>query len=273
VRLHLLGVRGSTPAPGAPFVRYGGHTSCIAIVPDGADAPVLVLDAGTGIRRLDGILGGEAFRGSLLLTHLHWDHVQGLPFCAAVDRPDARVRVLLPAAADGTDAADLLARGMSPPHFPIGPHELRGAWSFDGIEPGTRDLEGLSVTIAEVPHKGGRTFGYRVEDGRSSLAYVPDHGPSAPDCYEDGAADLARGVDILLHDAQHTAEEWPGRAQFGHASAEYAVELGVRCGVGRVVLFHHDPARTDDDQDRLVARFAGAAVPVTAAVEETVLTP
>ncbi|MEY2571509.1 MAG: hypothetical protein QOE63_1859, partial [Acidimicrobiaceae bacterium] len=170
----MLGVRGSTPAPGADFVRFGGHTSCVALAQDGATAPALVLDAGTGLRRLSALLDGDAFRGTIALTHLHWDHVQGLPFCPSVDRPDARVRLLLPAPVDGSSALDVLARGMSPPHFPITPTELRGDWSIDGLEPGERELEGFRVTVAEVRHKGGRTFGYRVDDGRSSLAYVPD---------------------------------------------------------------------------------------------------
>ena len=266
-------MRGSTPAPGVAFARYGGHTSCIAIAHDGGTAPVLVLDAGTGLRRLSGLLDGDAFRGTIALTHLHWDHVQGLPFCAAVDRPDAAVRLLIPGSDDGTPVVDVLARGMSPPHFPITPQDLRGEWHFDALEPGEYALEGFRVTAAEVPHKGGRTFGYRVDDGRSSVAYIPDHGPPSPDDLGGAVAELVQGVDLLLHDSQHTAEEWPARAHFGHSSAEYTVALGEACEVGRVVLFHHDPSRTDIEVDRLLARFEGAKVPVEAAIEETVLTP
>ena len=248
-------------------MRYGGHTSCIAVSHDGATTPVLVLDAGTGIRRLSAMLDGDAFHGTIALTHLHWDHVQGLPFCPAIDRHDAHVRLLLPGALDGTPPDQLLERGMSPPHFPITPHDLRGDWTLAAIEPGRHELEGFAVTVAEVPHKGGRTFGYRVEDGSASLAYVPDHGPAGPDDVCDAVAALASGVDVLLHDAQHAAEEWPARAHFGHASAEYAVALGEACGVGEVVLFHHDPNRTDDEVDRLLARFSSSRVSVVAAVE------
>lgn len=264
-------MRGSTPSPGAAFARYGGHTSCIALAHDGGTAPVLVLDAGTGLRRLSGLLDGDAFRGTIALTHLHWDHVQGLPFCPAVDRPDARVRLLLPADLDGTSAVELLARGMSPPHFPIRPDELQGEWGFEGLEPGEHGLEGFRVTAAEVPHPGGRTFGYRVDDGRSSIAYIPDHGPASADDLGGAVAELARGVDLLLHDAQHTAEEWPARAHYGHSSAEFAVALGEECKVARVVLFHHDPNRTDSEVEGLLARFSNASVPVEAAIEGTVL--
>src|SRR5438552_495376 len=151
MRVHLCGVRGSTPSPGAEFARFGGHTSCIAIAHDGGTAPVLVLDAGTGLRRVSALLDGDAFRGTILLTHLHWDHVQGLPFFAAGDRPDADVRMLMPVDGDdSTDPVDVLARGMSPPHFPITPLELRGSWSFDAIKPGVHEFEGFIVTVAEL---------------------------------------------------------------------------------------------------------------------------
>ena len=104
MRINLCGTRGSTPAPGRDFVRYGGHTSCLAITPDGAAAPELLLDAGTGIREVTRLLAGRPFRGTIALTHLHWDHVQGLPFFAGGDRDDARVSLLLPEPEDGTGA-------------------------------------------------------------------------------------------------------------------------------------------------------------------------
>jgi len=126
VRLHFCGVRGSTPAPGPDFVRYGGHTSSVAIAHDGAARPTLILDVGTGVRRVTALLGGRPFTGTILLTHLHWDHVQGLPFFRAGDRDDAEVALLLPDQEDGSSAEDVLARAMSPPHFPIRPGPAPG---------------------------------------------------------------------------------------------------------------------------------------------------
>ncbi|HEU5387511.1 MAG TPA: MBL fold metallo-hydrolase [Streptosporangiaceae bacterium] len=261
MRIYLCGVRGSTPAPGAEFVRYGGHTSCVAIAPDDGP-PRLVLDAGTGLRRVTGLLRGEPFAGTIILTHLHWDHVHGLPFFTAGDREDARVTLLLPEPEGNATAEDVLAEGMSPPHFPITPRGLHGDWTFGAVAPGTFKADGFTVEAREVPHKGGRTFGYRVSDGHSSVAYIPDHCPTAlgpgPEGWGEYHADalaLAAGADLLIHDAFLRPEEVPALGSFGHPAADYAVSLARRAGAGRVLLAHHKPDRTDDELDTLAARF------------------
>jgi ribonuclease BN (tRNA processing enzyme) len=271
VRLRFCGVRGSTPAPGVEFAGVGGHTSCVAVWPDGSADPRLVLDAGTGIRTVTALLDGRAFRGTILLSHLHWDHVQGLPFFAAADRDDARVQLLLPDA--GVPAADTLRRAMSPPHFPIGPEGLRGRWRFDGLDEGAHRLEGLRVVATEVPHKGGRTFGYRVEDAAGSFAYVPDHHPgrAGPG---DAVVELVAGVDLLVHDAQFAAAEAGVADAYGHATIDQAVALAAEGGVGELVLFHHSPTRTDAELAALVADAGNAfdvPFPVTVAVEGAVV--
>ena len=278
MRIHLLGVRGSTPTPGAEFARHGGNTSCVAVQRDDGSVP-LVLDAGTGIRGLASLLGGDPFRGTLLLGHLHWDHTHGIPFCRAADHPDAVVRVLGPST-DDRPVDELLAGAMSPPNFPIAPDQLRGRWTWETADEGERELEGFTVRIREIPHKGGRTLGFRVDDGIHSFAYLSDHMPQAfgdgPDGlgeYHEAAMALAQDVDVLLHDAQYTAEELPSRGAFGHAAAEYAVALGAKAGARQVVLFHHDPARTDDEVDAIVGRFTAAPIPVSAAVEGAILSP
>lgn len=255
----FCGVRGSTPAPGADFVRVGGHTSCVALSRDGEDTPSLVLDAGTGLQRLSARLGGAPFHGTLLLTHLHWDHVQGLPFFRSGDQPDAVVRLLIPDQQTGQAAVDVLAGSMSPPHFPIRPEGLQGDWTFASIDEGEHVLEGFNVTAVEVPHKGGRTFGYRiVEPGGGTLVYASDHGPLALGPGDDGhgavhdaVVDLARDADVLIHDAQFVATELAVAEAYGHATVDYCYRLAERAGVGRLVLFHHSPVRVDDDVDRL----------------------
>ena len=272
MRLHLCGTRGSTPAPGEAFLRFGGNTSCVAVAHD--DAPVtLLLDAGTGARKMTALLDDGPFVGAILLGHLHWDHTQGLPFFRAGDHPDARVDLYLPEQ-DGSPE-HVLARGLSPPHFPIGPDGLRGRWRFHGLREGVYRIAGFDVLAREIPHKGGRTFGYRISDGRASIAYLSDHhpaslgdGPQGFGPYHEAACTLAYGVDVLLHDAQYLASEWPQRRAFGHATVDYAVGLAEAAGVGRLVLFHHDPDRTDDQVEALTTcANAKSPVDVSAAAE------
>jgi phosphoribosyl 1,2-cyclic phosphodiesterase len=286
VRVTFCGTRGSTPAPGPDYVRFGGHTSCVALSHDDAAGsstgistqPTLLLDAGTGLRRLPGLLGDLPFRGTILLTHLHWDHVQGLPFFRSGDRDDARVSVLLPTQGDSTDMEEVLERMMSPPFFPITPSQLRGDWRFGPIPGDAFTAEGFSVVAIDVPHKGGHTVGFRVSDGRSSVAYIPDHcptalgpGPGGIGEYHDAALDLARDADLLIHDAHLRAEEVEAEGSFGHAAAEYAVRLGTMAGARRVALFHHRPERSDAEVERTLCRFAESPVPVIAAAETLTL--
>jgi phosphoribosyl 1,2-cyclic phosphodiesterase len=280
VRINVCGTRGSTPAPGREFVRYGGHTSCLAITAADSAVPELLLDAGTGIREVTRLLDGEPFLGTIALTHLHWDHVHGLPFFGAGDREDSSVRLLLPAPTDGSTAEAVLERGMSPPHFPITPSQLRGRWEFAGLEPGEVRLGGLTLLAREIPHKGGRTFGYRVTDGTTSIAYLPDHSPAdlgtGPDGlgeYHDAAIELARGADILMHDSFWYAEEFDPARTLGHAAAEYAIGLAEAAGAHQVLLIHHRPDRTDSELEKLAAGLRQGAVPAALAADGQVICP
>ena len=278
MQIHFSGVRGSTPAPGREFVRYGGNTPCVALAHDGAPAPTLILDAGTGLHAVSGLLGGGAFAGTILITHLHWDHILGLPFFAAGDREDSHVNVLLPEQEPPREAASVLAQIMCPPYFPIEPTQLRGDWAFATIGPGEHLIEGFTVLAREIPHKGGRTFGYRIGDGRATLAYMPDHCPTVLGPGEDGfgeyhpaALELAGGADLLVHDAQLLPEELAAQADFGHAAADYGVALARRARARAVALFHHGHERTDEQLDGLARRLASERPEVSVAAEGTVL--
>jgi len=271
MRVHFCGTRGSTPVSGAGQSRYGGNTSCVGLAHDG-EPPTVVLDAGTGLQQLPRALGGEPFRGTILLGHLHWDHTHGIPFFRSGLLPGHRVDVYLPE--QGEDAEELLARVISPPHFPIRPGQLGDGWTFSALSPGHYEFEGFSVDAREIPHKGGRTFGFRVSDGRSTVAYLSDHSPTSlgpgPDGlgeYHEAAVALARDADLLMHDSQHTAAELPRLAFLGHSAIEYVVGLAQRAGVKMVALYHHDPWRTDDEIDELAAKQASAPMPVFAAFD------
>ena len=274
MRLTFCGVRGSAPAPGRAFLRVGGHTSCVAVQHD--REPVrLFLDGGSGLQAAGGLVA-DPFDGTVLLGHLHWDHTHGLPFFAAGAAPGSRIRVLLPE--QGADAEQVLSRAFSPPHFPVTPAQLGTGWTFGSVGEGWFEAEGFQVLAREIPHKGGRTFGYRVTSGGAAVAYLSDHDPAAlgpgPDglgARHDAALALAEGVDVLVHDAQFRAAEFPAVAHLGHASIEYALALGREAGVGTVVLFHHAPTRTDDEIDRLRDEYHQAAPAVVVAVEGAVL--
>jgi phosphoribosyl 1,2-cyclic phosphodiesterase len=274
--VHFCGVRGSTPAPGLPFVRYGGHTSSVAIAHDG-EVPTLVLDGGTGLRRVTALLDGAPYDGTILLGHLHWDHVHGLPFFRGGGAPGSRVDVFLPAP-DG-DPVGTLARGMSPPHFPVGPEQLGDGWTYTALQEGTFEREAFRILAREIPHKGGQTFGFRVTDGTATIAYLSDHAPlflgEGPDGLgelHDAALALADGVDLLIHDAQYLASEFPRVTYLGHASVEYALALAETAGARRLAMFHHSPERTDNEIDDMVRNVRTSTVEVFAAAESTSLT-
>jgi ribonuclease BN (tRNA processing enzyme) len=168
-------------------------------------------------------------------------------------------------AQDGATGRDLLAQTLSPPAFPISPEGLRGAWGFHAWDGGSRDVEGFTVRAVDVAHKGGRTFGHRVERDGASLAYLPDHAPAAG--MSAALRDLLRGVDLLVHDAQFLDGERPVAVDYGHATVEDAVALAVECDAGALLLFHHSPSRTDaalDDIAVMAARLAPGLLVLTA---------
>jgi phosphoribosyl 1,2-cyclic phosphodiesterase len=251
VKVRFLGVRGSTPVAGPQYERVGGHTSCVAVTV-GDELPALVLDAGTGLQELVPIFGDRPFQGVILGTHLHWDHVQGLPFFPQADREDAQVTFVQPAQGDPVGT---LARAMSPPHFPIGPDGLRGDWQHVGLDAGEHKFGPFIVYAHDVVHKGGRTFGYRVTHDGASFAYVPD----ALDANDDAILELANGVDVFIRGAPFVASEQERADLFGHGTVEHTIEIAQRANVGRLVITHHSPFRNDDGVDAIADRFDAVA--------------
>lgn len=248
----FYGVRGSTPTPCADNQRYGGNTSCVTLEVPGADP--IVFDLGTGLRFFGERLGrdGEPFRGTALVTHLHWDHVQGLPFFMPINRDGARLDVIGPPD-HGRSLEESFGIFMRPPFFPVTVEELLGHVTFTDIDHGEFELGDAKVTVRQVPHVGA-TNGYRVDWANVSVAYVSDHQQpiDRPHFVDEAVLELCDGVDLLIHDAQYTVEEFPPKATWGHCTVDYAVHVAREAGAKRLALFHHDPTHHDAVLDDLL---------------------
>lgn len=255
LRVTFHGVRGSTPCDRPGIARYGGNTSCVVVEAPGE--PDLMFDIGTGARTRGRTIEDERrpFRGACLVSHLHWDHIQGLPFFSPLRHPDSRLTVYAPHQGEGPDPAEVLGATIRPPLFPIGLDEFDGRVLAQAAPP-AMELGGFHIRCAPVPHCGP-TNGYRVEWGGRSVAYVSDHQqPANPLTVAEEVADLCAGVDLLIHDAQYTPTEFRLKQDWGHCTVEYAVWLAAHVGAGRLALYHHDPDRDDDQLDELVAMAA-----------------
>ena len=249
MRLTFYGVRGSCPCSGPSYATFGGATSCV-LLETGTGAPI-IFDAGTGMRALGADLQprlherGIPLHARVLLTHLHYDHLLGLPFFSPLEDPGAVVEIYGPRQGE-TSLADLINGAVTPPFFPVQMTEFAGDVRL--VEMADEDFvaEDATVTSRWVPHTDP-TLGYRVESGGVSVAYVPDHqAPLDRLTISDGVRDLCQGVDVLIHDAQYDDEEFARRSDWGHSTVAYAVRVALEAGVRKLVLFHHDPAHDDE---------------------------
>jgi len=271
MRVTLWGTRGSLATPGAETARYGGNTSCVEV--RGADGTVLILDAGTGIRRLAASLPPSLRRVDVLLTHLHMDHIQGLGFFPPLYDPEIEVHVWGPASTTLGLRARLM-RYLSPPLFPVNLRDLPCRLTLHEVPCGDFDLGMFRVSSALVCHPGP-TVGYRIAAGGEVLSYLPDHEPALgvrrfPHEAEwtSGYA-LASGVDLLLHDAQYDHHEYPERVGWGHSAFEHAFAFAALAEVRRFVPIHHDPAHDDHEIDRLIAEAVSTINPPFAVIPGT----
>ena len=280
MRVVFNGVRGSTPCAGPEYAHFGGNSSCVALETD--DAPPIIFDLGTGLRQYAQRCDGD-FHGSVLLSHLHWDHVQGLPFFTPLHQGDSSLDVYGPRQ-ESAPLGEVFSELMRPPFFPILPSQLAADVRFHDTGEDDFPVGGAKVRSRWVRHVGP-TLGYRVEYHGLSVAYVPDHGPGCNPEHSDDfipreILELCDGVDVLIHDAQHTTAEYERKRHWGHCTVDYAVHVAREAGARRLVLFHHDPAHSDDDI-RAIEQFAGdysahiGAPDVTAAREglEILLAP
>jgi phosphoribosyl 1,2-cyclic phosphodiesterase len=269
--LKLWGVRGSIPAPGPATVRYGGNTSCVEIR---ADGELIVLDAGSGIRELGLALekefGPRPINLSLLITHVHWDHIQGFPFFVPPYNDKNQVRIF------GYDGADfgmreILKKQMATPFFPIALYDLRGKIKIEKLDSMDFKIGQVRVRAKFVNHPGS-CVGYRLFTTKGSIAFLPDHEPYdafklhsaearllSPEQMRKRAreerAELVKflqGCDILILDTQYTDEEYQVHIGWGHGSLSTAVSLALDASVRKLILFHHDPAHDDKMIDKML---------------------
>jgi phosphoribosyl 1,2-cyclic phosphodiesterase len=273
VIVRFWGTRGSVPTPGPATHRYGGNTSCVE-VRTGTPDSIVIIDAGTGIRALGASLPEELRRVDILLSHLHMDHIIGLGFFAGLYRPGLDVHIWGPSSTILSLRARL-TRYLSPPLFPVRLRDLPCRLTLHDSPLGTFELPGVSVSAGLICHPGP-TVGYRLDDG-TTVAYLSDHEPALgarrfPDLARwTSGFDLARGTDVLIHDAQYADDEYGDHIGWGHSSLAQAVTFASHAGARHLVGFHHDPWHDDDTIDALYRPYDHGPLRVTAAYEGLVL--
>jgi phosphoribosyl 1,2-cyclic phosphodiesterase len=270
-RLKIWGVRGSIPVPGLATVRYGGNTSCIEIR---ADGELIVLDAGSGIRglglALENEFGSRPINLSLLITHVHWDHIQGFPFFVPAYNDKNQIQIL---GYDGAGSAlrEILKGQMATPFFPVALYDLPGKINIQKLESMDFKIGNVRVRSRFVNHPGV-CVGYRILTSKGSIAYLPDHEPYeafklhsakshllSPEQTQKRAredrAELVKflqGSDILILDTQYTDEEYQAHIGWGHGSLSTAISLALDASVRKLILFHHDPTHDDEMIDKML---------------------
>jgi len=247
MQITFWGTRGSTAAPGRETVRYGGNTACVSV--QLADGPLLLLDAGTGIRALGQAIANEnPSELTLLLSHGHWDHIQGFPFFAPAYQNGCHIRVL--GCPTGTKRLkQVLSDQMERTYFPVPLDAMAAEIKFEDF---CTDWEGIGaarVRAFPLRHPGGGR-GFRIEEGKSTLVYLTDNELPDEGAEWDFYVETCREADLLIHDAQYTDAELAVYAGWGHSSYTQATRLAIAAQVKRLALFHHDPKRTDLEVDR-----------------------
>jgi phosphoribosyl 1,2-cyclic phosphodiesterase/ActR/RegA family two-component response regulator len=294
IRIRFWGTRGSLATPGPTTLRYGGNTSCVEVRT--ADGTLIVLDCGTGAHRLGQALLASAAQpvgGHLLITHTHWDHIQGFPFFAPLFIPGSQWDLYAPGGR-GHHLEATLAGQMEYTYFPVTLEQLGAAIRFHDLIEGQLSISRTHIVTHYMNHPA-LTLGYRLEADGVVIVYAVDHEPhgraqpgrgnldtptpGSPAVHREDQRhiEFLAGADLVIHDAQYTVDEYPKKIGWGHTPAEWAVDYALAAGAKRLALFHHDPLRDDDALDRLVeicrrrVVSAGGLLDVFAAAEGHVL--
>jgi CheY-like chemotaxis protein len=292
MNVRFWGTRGSIATPGGGTVRYGGNTSCVEVVTGGGAR--FILDCGTGARALGVHLMSTAPRpisASILLSHTHWDHIQGFPFFAPVFVPGNRIDVYAPQGGGGS-LEKTLSGQMEHTYFPVALDQLPSKLAYHELDEGTHEIDGVRVA-AQYLHHPAVALGYRIEADGATALYLCDHEPFSDTLWRAGAepgrlesilhagdqrhARFMCGANLVIHDAQYTPEEYPSKKTWGHSTYEYAVELAVAAGAEKLALMHHDPLHDDaflEQVERMAQEIAvrrGSALKVFCAYEGCVV--
>ena len=260
MRVRFWGTRGSIATPGPTTVRFGGNTLCVEVITDSGQH--LILDTGTGARPLGMDLmknGPRPLKASILLSHTHWDHIQGFPFFAPLFIPGNEFTICAPEGVGGS-LSDVLAGQMEFTYFPVQLDQLPGKITYRDLPEGQHDINGVSVRTQYLNHPA-ICLGYRIEADGVAVCYLTDHEPFSDTLWRADApsgqiesilhagdrrhADFMREADLIIHDAQYTPDEYPSKKNWGHSTYEYIIELAAASGVKSVALIHHDPLRDD----------------------------
>jgi len=244
LEITLWGVRGSIPTPVAENLGYGGNTACASI--RYGDAPLLLLDGGSGLRALGNFLIAQRLPMidvNMLLTHFHWDHIQGIPFFAPIFRPNCRIA--FHSLEPHERLRRILEEQMRPPYFPVQMPAVQAECRYTRIEPGGFELNGLTITHPDGAH------GYRIESPHATIVYATDHEHGDAEA-DKRVREYAHGADLLIYDSQYTPEEYASRVGWGHSTWLEATRLARDAGVKQLALFHHDPMHDDAALDRIV---------------------
>jgi phosphoribosyl 1,2-cyclic phosphodiesterase len=250
MNVRFWGVRGSIPTPEPDRLRYGGNTTCLEI---GAPEPgeAVIIDCGSGVRALgDELLNRSVRRFHIMLTHFHWDHIQGLPSFAPIFQPG--IEVVFYSSKPAVIASALFSFQMADPYFPVPFHELGSHVEFNQVECGMEfQIGAMKIEPFQLNHPQG-ALGYRIERDGHVLVHASDHEAGVEEI-DAGLVRVAKGADLLVMDAQYTPREYESKVGWGHSSYAHAIDAARQAQVKKLLLFHHDPGHDDAFLDQMLA--------------------